>query len=172
MRGLKSSSGEPPEAALCTRSGPAATLAAVLHRQAGAAAAAMTPMDLLHGGALGRGVSVLLSTAGGNNADIVTAFEAAVAAPGRNVCAASAGGGGRAGRRCCRRRRPPRRRQTLRRAGGYAPQDGLVPRPVERVEQRHADALAVAEQAKLRCTAAILFGPAVLGPARSPHARV
>ena len=83
----------------------AATLAAVLHRQAGAAAAAMTPMDLLHGGALGRGVSVLLSTAGGNNADIVAAFEAAAAAPGRNVCVVSAGGGGRAGRLASARRR-------------------------------------------------------------------
>ena len=86
----------------------AATLAAVLHRQAGAAAAAMTPMDMLCGGGIGRGVSVLLSTAGGNNSDIVDAFEAAAASPGRNVCVMSAGadgGGGRAGRLASVRRR-------------------------------------------------------------------
>lgn len=85
----------------------AAALAAVLHRQAGDAAAAMTPMDILCGGNVGHGVSVLLSTAGGNNADIVGAFEAAASSPGRNVCvvSAGAGGGGRVGRLALARRR-------------------------------------------------------------------
>ena len=72
----------------------AATLAAVLHRQAGSPAFATTPMDLVHGGRLDGSVSVLLATSGGNNGDVAAAFEAACPAPGRNACVVSAGGGG------------------------------------------------------------------------------
>ena len=82
----------------------AATLAAVLHRQAGLPACAVTPMDLVHGGRLDDSASVLLATSGGNNGDIVAAFEAAsTGESGRNVCIVSSGGrgagdGGRVGR--------------------------------------------------------------------------
>ena len=82
----------------------AATLAAVLHRQSGATATALTPMELAVGGGAGNSVSVLLATAGGNNGDIVAAFEAATARPGRNVCIVSAGGGGRVARLASARR--------------------------------------------------------------------
>lgn len=75
-----------------------ATLAAVLHRHSGFPAAALTPMELVHGGGAGGGASVLVATAGGNNGDIAAAFEAATAQSGRNVCVLSACGGGRVGR--------------------------------------------------------------------------
>ena len=76
----------------------AATLAAVLHRQAGSPACTMTPMELVHGGAVDGDVSVLLATSGGNNGDIVAAAEAATGRRGRNVCVLSAGGAGDGGR--------------------------------------------------------------------------
>ena len=85
----------------------AATLAAVLHRQAGSPACTMTPMELVHGGDVDGSVSVLLATSGGNNVDIVAAFKAAAERRGRNVCVLSAGGagdGGRAGRLASGRR--------------------------------------------------------------------
>lgn len=89
----------------------AATLAAVLHRQAGSPACAVTPMDLVHGGRLDDSASVLLATSGGNNGDIVAAFEAAsTGESGRNVCIVSSGGGsgrgdgGRVGRLAAERR--------------------------------------------------------------------
>ena len=87
-----------------------ATLAAVLHRQAGSPACAVTPMDLVHGGRLDDSASVLLATSGGNNGDIVAAFEAAsTGEQGRNVCIVSSGGrgagdGGRVGRLAAERR--------------------------------------------------------------------
>ena len=99
---VKRASGRPLYAVGSGGSLTAASLAASLHRQAGSPAAAMTPMSLVQGGPIGGGVSILLATSGGNNVDVVDAFNAAVSdPPGRNVCVISAGGddtGGKAGR--------------------------------------------------------------------------
>ena len=67
----------------------AATLASALHRQGGAVSDCMTPLEFVLGPGLDRRASVMLITAGGNNKDILAAFQTAAGSETCIVCAST-----------------------------------------------------------------------------------
>jgi len=64
----------------------AATFASALHRQGGAISACMTPLEFVSCERLDSRASVMLVTAGGNNKDILAAFERAAASETAGTC--------------------------------------------------------------------------------------
>ena len=73
----------------------AATFASALHQLGGAMSVCMTPLEFVSCSRLDRRASVMLVTAGGNNGDILAAFERAAASETAGTCVVCASTGNR-----------------------------------------------------------------------------
>ncbi len=81
----------------------AATLASALHQRAGAVSRPLTPLEFEGLGGI-EDSYVMTITAGGNNSDILAAFEAAVRYKPAGVCVVCSGTGSRLARRASKER--------------------------------------------------------------------